>query len=558
MGLLDQKIRIETVMVDNVTGQVNKINKSIKTMTDGTQVAITNTYRQTKAGLKLDKVHRQTTTGVKKFQGQYLSLMFTAMAVNRVFGGIVKSQMELWGISELLSATIMIVMIPVMEWLLELLLPIFEWFMNLPDPAKKVIGIFVVLTAIISGLVMIFAMFALAITSITLPALLASITIVGMIIAVLVGLGFIFVGIIGIVKNWGIDTVAVMKNVGLVIMGIGFILLAFIGWWALIPIAVGAAVYLIFKYWDQLPGWLKGPIAFIVSLVLGFVDTLKLAYRVAKATWEGIKAIFKGDKRGQAQAAYDILNSGKGLKGFDQYYWDLMDSTTRSNSEMQKGMGETVNVTDMGANKMESTMKQSLESIQGSFSNTTNSAIGNMNTMETDWSNMSNNNLNVTSNTTKVITDKWAVMSDSNSVATADSVNSINQSLSQINPYVKTIHETVEITSKGSAKYGGYTNSTPSPVQFGGGSFKPGSGAGRAIGGNVSSMTPYIVGERGPELFIPGKSGSIIPNNKLSGSGEINYSPTYNVVVADKREFENMIKANNSKIVEDLKRLINI
>lgn len=38
--------------------------------------------------------------------------------------------------------------------------------------------------------------------------------------------------------------------------------------------------------------------------------------------------------------------------------------------------------------------------------------------------------------------------------------------------------------------------------------------AGAATGGTVDS--PTIVGERGPELFIPGRSGSVIPNNNLS------------------------------------------
>ncbi len=40
----------------------------------------------------------------------------------------------------------------------------------------------------------------------------------------------------------------------------------------------------------------------------------------------------------------------------------------------------------------------------------------------------------------------------------------------------------------------------------------------RAKGGPVSSGQTYMVGERGPELFVPGRSGSIVPNDKL-GSG---------------------------------------
>lgn len=42
---------------------------------------------------------------------------------------------------------------------------------------------------------------------------------------------------------------------------------------------------------------------------------------------------------------------------------------------------------------------------------------------------------------------------------------------------------------------------------------------GKAIGGAVSAKTPYMVGERGPELFIPGGNGTIIPNNNLSSGG---------------------------------------
>ena len=39
----------------------------------------------------------------------------------------------------------------------------------------------------------------------------------------------------------------------------------------------------------------------------------------------------------------------------------------------------------------------------------------------------------------------------------------------------------------------------------------------RAAGGPVSAGSPYIVGERGPELFVPGRSGSIVPNDSLGG-----------------------------------------
>ena len=43
---------------------------------------------------------------------------------------------------------------------------------------------------------------------------------------------------------------------------------------------------------------------------------------------------------------------------------------------------------------------------------------------------------------------------------------------------------------------------------------------GRYAGGPVTGGTPYIVGEKGPELFVPNNSGQIIPNNQLGGSGD--------------------------------------
>jgi hypothetical protein len=41
----------------------------------------------------------------------------------------------------------------------------------------------------------------------------------------------------------------------------------------------------------------------------------------------------------------------------------------------------------------------------------------------------------------------------------------------------------------------------------------------RAMGGPVAGGSTYLVGERGPELFTPGTSGSITPNNALGGGG---------------------------------------
>jgi hypothetical protein len=40
----------------------------------------------------------------------------------------------------------------------------------------------------------------------------------------------------------------------------------------------------------------------------------------------------------------------------------------------------------------------------------------------------------------------------------------------------------------------------------------------KAGGGSVFGGTPYMVGEQGPELFVPGQSGTVIPNGALGGA----------------------------------------
>ena len=46
-------------------------------------------------------------------------------------------------------------------------------------------------------------------------------------------------------------------------------------------------------------------------------------------------------------------------------------------------------------------------------------------------------------------------------------------------------------------------------------------GGRRALGGSVSSNRPYMVGERGPELFVPGAQGNIVPNNAMGGANVV-------------------------------------
>lgn len=73
----------------------------------------------------------------------------------------------------------------------------------------------------------------------------------------------------------------------------------------------------------------------------------------------------------------------------------------------------------------------------------------------------------------------------------------------------------------------------------------------RAAGGPVSAYQPFLVGEMGPELFIPGSSGTIIPNHKLSESGSVvinnNLSVAAGVTYAELQSFLPSLLDDNRK-----------
>ena len=62
---------------------------------------------------------------------------------------------------------------------------------------------------------------------------------------------------------------------------------------------------------------------------------------------------------------------------------------------------------------------------------------------------------------------------------------------------------------------------------------------GRADGGPVMANRPYIVGERGPELFVPGQSGGIVPNEALGMGGGTTVN--YNIQAVDAQSFQALV-----------------
>ncbi len=57
-----------------------------------------------------------------------------------------------------------------------------------------------------------------------------------------------------------------------------------------------------------------------------------------------------------------------------------------------------------------------------------------------------------------------------------------------------------------------------------------------ASGGTVRAGKPYLVGEKGAELFVPGNTGTIVPNDKLGGANTTNVSVTFDIKSWDSRD----------------------
>ena len=76
-----------------------------------------------------------------------------------------------------------------------------------------------------------------------------------------------------------------------------------------------------------------------------------------------------------------------------------------------------------------------------------------------------------------------------------------------------------------------------------------------ADGGRTTGNKPIVVGERGPEVFVPNSSGTVIPNDELSMSGMgssmggDNIEVTFNINTIDSSDFNQLITQRQDLII---------
>ena len=86
---------------------------------------------------------------------------------------------------------------------------------------------------------------------------------------------------------------------------------------------------------------------------------------------------------------------------------------------------------------------------------------------------------------------------------------------------------------------------------YGAGEFNqgmPGFGGAYADGGSIPGGRMSLVGERGPELFVPRSSGTIIPNNQLAGMGSTTNVTNNYINAIDVKSFEQRLLSSSNAV----------
>ena len=71
-------------------------------------------------------------------------------------------------------------------------------------------------------------------------------------------------------------------------------------------------------------------------------------------------------------------------------------------------------------------------------------------------------------------------------------------------------------------------------------------------GGNPPVNKPSIVGEQGPELFVPRTAGTIIPNNQLGAQAQPSITNVYNVNAIDSRSVAQFFAENRKTMLSSV------
>lgn len=306
--------------------------------------------------IKYNDAIKSATIQAKRFKFEFLSILFLGMAMDRVFGSLIKSQFELWGISDLISAAWQTVLAPIMEFVSAILFPLIEGFMNLPEPIKLVIGVLVLLGAVIGkvfatiGTLYLGVKAISAVFGVNLFKAIGSVgsilqTVFTAVIPFIVPIIAIIIGVIDIFRNWGKSVKDVVGGIIIVLAGLAGIIAVLLGAPALLVAAIVAAVVLsvklIVRYWEQIRDFFielwNGLSAFFISVwnnLLEFFRNVFVSIRTTfLETWEGLKSFFSGIWNAIREVFRDVIYSMRDIflvvwNGIKTFFRDINTSIT--------------------------------------------------------------------------------------------------------------------------------------------------------------------------------------------------------------------------------------
>jgi len=156
--------------------------------------------RLTGKEIRLSDAMRKAAISSRRFKFEWLGIMFAGMALSRVFGGLIRQQMELFGVSDMLAAMWTVVMLPIMELITPIIYKLIEAMMDMSPVMKLLIGGAILIAAAFGLFLMIIGQVMLGINA--LAGLFGATGFLGLlktIGAFIAGLGATFLWVLGII-----------------------------------------------------------------------------------------------------------------------------------------------------------------------------------------------------------------------------------------------------------------------------------------------------------------------------------------------------------------------
>lgn len=271
---------------------------------------VAKSVRKPAAAVKqLTKQVDESRLGMGRFKMELLGVMFFGMALRNTFIGLIKPTMEAFGWFDIWRVSMQMLFIPTVAQLTPMIVKLSLAIAGLPEPLQLAIGYGVLFGAGLGDLLFKFGMIGLGVDSLIrtwvkygkylIPVL--------KIMGIVIGVFLILHGLIKTQKGeW--------EGLGEALIGVGIILIPFIGLWAAIPIAIGTALYFAIKHWDDFKLKLEKIINFIISKINVLIRALNRVPGVAISEISDVTLPEKpGGIIGPVMAASRLLSPGGGL-----------------------------------------------------------------------------------------------------------------------------------------------------------------------------------------------------------------------------------------------------